>query len=329
MDIVILLILIILIIFDSALQEEWGTKESTNLLMGISAFIVLFHHISQRLSGFFFQHTGYLAVTLFFFLSGYGIYYSYMTHENYEKQIIVRKIPRILRYCLFTLCLMTFYFLIVEPPVKFSEIVSVYRGNRLLNWYFISMLIKYVFFVVSCTLTKGNVKKMLCINFLLISIYMAVVFLADFGAHWYISSYGFILGGIFAVYRETLQKFENSKCCLCLVCILFWGLFYLLKFSKWNAEKVGFIALLWLFLYILSGVSFCMMLFMMLGKRKSRFLFGFMGKNSAQMILLQEIALTIGRNRFFYIENDVLWTLSVVFVLLVLVTTRGKLYKRL
>lgn len=329
MDIVILLILIILIVFDSVLQEERGTKENTNLLMGIGAFLVLFHHISQRLNGLFFQHMGYLAVTLFFFLSGYGIYYSYMTYENYEKQIIIRKIPKILRYCLFTFCLMTLYFMIVGPPVKLSEIVSIYRGNRLLNWYFISILIKYAFFVVSSFLAKRNVIKMLCVNFLLISIYMAVVFFAGFGTHWYISSYGFILGGIFAVYREGLQKFENSKLCVCFICILFWGLFYLLKFSKWNAEKLGFIALLWLFLYILSGVSFCMMLFMMLGKRKSRFLFGFMGKNSAQMILLQEIALTIGRTRFFYIENDVLWTLSVVLVLLVLVTTIGKVYKRL
>lgn len=67
-------------------SEFFGRKVTQNL-KGILAVGVLLHHIYQKtdiilhesVSGFLFQSLGYYCVSLFFFISGFGLMYSFNT----------------------------------------------------------------------------------------------------------------------------------------------------------------------------------------------------------------------------------------------------------
>ena len=65
---------------DRQTDRKYLSLETTNCLKGIFAIIVVIHHLYQRTDiinnsvlGVLFQSLGCLSVSIFFFLSGYGI----------------------------------------------------------------------------------------------------------------------------------------------------------------------------------------------------------------------------------------------------------------
>lgn len=65
----------------SKLYADYFSRNTTEHLKGYLALAVLFHHMYQKtqiidhasLLGFFMQSLGYYCVSLFFFISGYGL----------------------------------------------------------------------------------------------------------------------------------------------------------------------------------------------------------------------------------------------------------------
>ena len=69
------------------------TKENTLALKGIFAIIVLVHHIYQYSLlvdghvGWMLQASGWLSVSIFFFLSGYGLTKSYLANRGVFEEL--------------------------------------------------------------------------------------------------------------------------------------------------------------------------------------------------------------------------------------------------
>ena len=63
----------------------------------ICAYMVLLYHICQRINASIFIYFGYLGVSGFFFISGYGMTLSWgKQKEKYAKKIMFVKIPQII-----------------------------------------------------------------------------------------------------------------------------------------------------------------------------------------------------------------------------------------
>jgi membrane-bound acyltransferase YfiQ involved in biofilm formation len=62
-----------------AYNNEFLSKSSTDCIRGICIVVIILHHIAQRMLNPVllkpYEHFGYLSVSIFFFLSGYGLWY--------------------------------------------------------------------------------------------------------------------------------------------------------------------------------------------------------------------------------------------------------------
>lgn len=138
------------------LHEEKGfSLDAMTSLKGMMALFVLCHHISQK--KLFqethtipvFEHIGFLFVGIFFLCSGYGLYKSFSTKENYLKDFPKKRIlPIIVSYFVMIL-IYTVYYLNVGnnfTPLQWDLKLS---GLILINsqaWYVYVIAIMYFAF---------------------------------------------------------------------------------------------------------------------------------------------------------------------------------------
>ena len=80
------------------LREDSLSLDAMTSLKGLMAICVILHHISQK-AAFqqtktipIFEHIGFLFVGVFFFCSGYGLYKSFSTKENYLKGFLKKRV---------------------------------------------------------------------------------------------------------------------------------------------------------------------------------------------------------------------------------------------
>lgn len=102
---VLVLLLIIIIFYKSKIlkkgfNEDYLSLKSSKLYKGFLAIIILFHHISQKVNPnllfYKFSYVGYLAVAVFFFISGYGTHKSNLKSDKYRKNFLLNKFINIL-----------------------------------------------------------------------------------------------------------------------------------------------------------------------------------------------------------------------------------------
>ena len=99
MDIFVLLLISILVYLLPENTDYLGVKSTTGL-KGFLALCIVFHHLSQWVTtGEEFSNFNYMGtyiVSVFFFLSGYGLYVQNEKNENYLNNFLVKRLSRIL-----------------------------------------------------------------------------------------------------------------------------------------------------------------------------------------------------------------------------------------
>jgi len=236
-------------------KEQWNdgflSLKQTKIIQGYLAILILAHHVSQKVSATWipkevqkpgleiFVEAGYLFVALFFFYSGYGLFKSYRTKENYFKGFFVKRIlPVIIAYYLSNCIFLIARLIVGERPNGISMIMYL-LGICLANqnaWYCIAIVILYAAFalifksVCKQNTIKENVLKEVDENkdrniaktknkneviaiilvMLVILIYQIVCSMAGHGAcafqgeWWYNSAQLFVVGMIFARHEDKL-----------------------------------------------------------------------------------------------------------------------------
>ena len=131
MDIIILFFIAVLIYLLPMNDDYLGVK-STLGLKGFLALGIIFHHLSQWVTtGSEFSNFAYMGtyiVSIFFFLSGYGLYYQNEHKPNYMNGFLYKRLSRIL-----------------VPVLFISLIYLVYRvanGQTINMEYFINLFLK-------------------------------------------------------------------------------------------------------------------------------------------------------------------------------------------
>ena len=99
MDIFILLLISLFVYLIPRTDVDYLSNKSTKSLKGLLALLIIFHHISQKITtgeNFSnFEYMGRYIVALFFFLSGYGLYFQYSNNATYMENFLKKRLVRI------------------------------------------------------------------------------------------------------------------------------------------------------------------------------------------------------------------------------------------
>lgn len=202
------------------IQGEFLSAKETKALKGILAVMVLLSHLSGRvklfstsLLGTMFSAFGYLAVSVFFFLSGYGLYTRYrQTGSGYIKGFFGRKI---LPFYGVWICVIAIYVLrdlLFKGTVNWIMLAQSFLfGDSVVNfgWYFQAQLVLYVLFWLIFSFVKE--KKMLWI-FVATCVYCGVCIFMGLATTWYEAVFCFPMGMMIAEYRDKILSWlQDSK----------------------------------------------------------------------------------------------------------------------
>ncbi|MCR5613895.1 acyltransferase [Treponema sp.] len=136
-------------------NEDSMSLEAMTSLKGVMAIFVLCHHLSQKplfqqthtISVF--EQIGFLFVGVFFLCSGYGLYKSFLTKENYLKTFLKRRVlPIVIFYYVMIAAYAVYHivagsqFTTVEWILKLSGLVAINTQS----WYVPVIILMYVSF---------------------------------------------------------------------------------------------------------------------------------------------------------------------------------------
>lgn len=205
--------------------HEFNVAE-TKPLRGLMALLIILTHVSFKFPEiqptWLFTSFGAPVVSVFFFLSGYGLTISLMKKgTDYLKGFLKRSltklaIPFLLASavwipiaCLFLegdLKQILLGFLTFNPPLPYS-------------WFVYALILLYIFFYIA---SRSTDRLLISSGIQVATTFaMIVIFrLLDFGVYWYISLLAFNAGNIYAVYHKRANSVLVKKPLLSLMTVL-------------------------------------------------------------------------------------------------------------
>lgn len=212
------------------------TIDDSNVLRGWFIIGVVLHHFCQRLiePGFLkvYYEMGYLAVGMFFFLSGYGLNARKEGKNEGVFSFLRIKITRVYIPCVIVNVVLFFFF-------NFNSVFSVIlepTGIDNTQWFISAILFFYFIYYISKMVYSGNL-FFICFCVLL---YVICCLFFDLGSWWYISSFCFPLGFFWHKYNVRIQVFVSKISLLSLTMLVVVTCIFL--YLKRQYEILGFIS---------------------------------------------------------------------------------------
>lgn len=194
-------------------ETEYISLNQTNCIKGFLACGVMLFHLTRDASfARLFFPCGSLFVGLFFFYTGYGIMYQYLTRgEAYLKGFPKKKLGKVLMPWVILALFSPVYYAMGADPTAALETGRLVQnileqiGEWVPNgWFiFVTLLFQLVFY---CLVHFGCRKPLALIigNSAFVILYMMAMYHFGMGHWWYYRCHCFILGLIWASYREEL-----------------------------------------------------------------------------------------------------------------------------
>lgn len=192
-------------------------KKQTMRLKGILAILIVMYHTKMNVvGGFIDTYWGYVIVSMFMFVTGYGLMASYTIKGEVYLQTYFRH--RFLK--LFPpLALATTLFMIIESFAGHGSFINWYRYFKQTGippigptWYIYCIIFFYLFFYISMKIGKNKIKKIaiLIILSLLFSTFIRNV--AKWDDFWWCSTFAFLVGVMYEICEKQLfQKLSNTN----------------------------------------------------------------------------------------------------------------------
>lgn len=209
-------------------QEEPLSLDRSKAIQGFAAVAIIVHHLAQELAqdagaiGFF-TELGVLFVGIFFFFSGYGLYTSLKTKENYLKGFLKKRLVTIL--VPFYMCILVFTAAACICGTRFTplQLLGVLSGWSLINqhmWYIVEIAILYFAFYIIYRLIKNRTAATVVMGIFVIAMMAGSLMLAHGkdmsasgwfqGEWWYNSSFLFVIGIIVSKHSEGLRRIARK-----------------------------------------------------------------------------------------------------------------------
>ena len=209
-------------------QEEPLSLDKSKTIQGFAAVAIIIHHLSQQLSEkagplVFFEDMGVLFVGIFFFFSGYGLYTSLKTKENYLKGFLGKRLVTVL--VPFYICNSVFVInsCLTGANYKPLQLFCVLSGWSLLNdhmWYVIEIVILYLAFFIFYRFIRNRTAATVAMSIFVLAMMTGSLLLchgSDYscgywfmGEWWYNASFLFIIGIIFSRHADGLRKIARK-----------------------------------------------------------------------------------------------------------------------
>lgn len=239
-----LLAILLLWGFKHCIKGEWNDEflslSQSKAIQGFCAVCIMFHHMSQRtcvlwIPGEYITHgldlfynIGYLCVAVFFFFSGYGLFKSFKTKENYFKHYFTKRILPILLVSLITELMFLLFYMYRDAEIGISTVFSS-NGPMFVHpytWYIYAIIYIYIAFFISFKLIK-NERISFVSMFLFVLIYILFCNYMGYGNWWYNSILLFPFGLCVAKYEKSFLSFcRKFYLPLTIVSIIFFVITY-------------------------------------------------------------------------------------------------------
>lgn len=298
------------------------SKDNSICLKGILAVCVLVCHLygtSGLFKGSLFgaiilQSLGELAVSVFFFLSGYGLMYSYkIKKDDYLKKFVRKRIIPFYIIIFYLAIVYTVFHILLNDNITIEMFVKAltFGGGIVSNgWYLQVQLLLYIIFYLICKIFKRTHVQLIIVAFIEV-LYCMIMMFFDLPAYWYQSVLTFALGTIWAAYKDKIDGYLVRAGKKSTVLLAGAGIMFIIAFlARYKIDgvvlnkifsmtvNIFFVVFVMLFIY-----------FVRINFKLTRWL----GKISLEIYVVQGIFLTLYHSQFFYFENTYLYIIAVVF----------------
>ena len=209
-------------------RHEWQEKplslDTSKAIQGFAAVAIILHHLSQDLlekaGPFeFLSECGVIFVGIFFFFSGYGLYTSLKTKQDYLKGFLRKRFVTILIPFYSCIAVFTIASCICGTKYEPLDLLGILSGWSLINnhmWYIVEIAILYLVFFIVYRLIKNRTAATIVMTIFVIGMIGGSLYLGhgkDFscsywfmGEWWYNSTFLFIIGIIVSKHSEFITK---------------------------------------------------------------------------------------------------------------------------
>lgn len=208
-------------------KEQYLSKYNTQQLKGVSCIMVVIVHVASSLTttgGIMAlpSNIGFLAVGVFFFISGYGLLTSYIQKENYVEGFISRRfVPLLIPFFISNIIHLIVEISLFDRTYSLPDIVCYVIGIKLINsfhWFIRSIIVLYLLFYL-CARFISDKKKMMVILTISVVVFACVDTM---------QMLPFVLGIATSLFSdEKLVKYMKNYKVLMLLSILVFGFTYL------------------------------------------------------------------------------------------------------
>ena len=324
MDIFILLLISLFVYLIPRTDVDYLSNKSTKSLKGLLALFIIFHHISQKITtgeNFSnFEYMGRYIVALFFFLSGYGLYFQYSNNATYMENFLKKRLVRIFIPFFIFIVIYVIYRATLGEVVNVDFFLSFWKdhSNIIYNgWFINSIIVLYVIFYVSLVRKDSKIAEYKLVFLTLVYIFWKAY--QNHGDWEYVSIMAFLLGVFWMKNRISIDKFIEKNYFIFLVS--FSILMYVFRHYEVIMENIGITNK-----YVYYGIvgNLCTMIFVvyfLLLTNKLNFsnkYLDFLGDISFEIYMIHGLVMHY-LGKFFISSgvNDVLYTIVVLFISIV------------
>ena len=324
MDIFILLLISLFVYLIPKTDVDYLSNKSTKSLKGLLALFIIFHHISQKITtgeNFSnFEYMGRYIVALFFFLSGYGLYFQYSNNPTYMENFLKKRLVRIFIPFFIFIVIYVIYRATLGEVVNVDFFLSFWKdhSNIIYNgWFINSIIVLYVIFYVSLVRKDSKIAEYKLVFLTLVYIFWKAY--QNHGDWEYVSIMAFLLGVFWTKNRVSIDKLLEKNYFIFLVS--FSILMYVFHYYEVIMKIIGITNK-----YVYYGIvgNICTMVFVvyfLLLTNKLNFsnkYLGFLGNISFEIYMIHGLVMHY-LGKFFVSSgvNDVLYTIVVLFVSIV------------
>lgn len=317
MDIFVLF-LISLIVYLLPVNNDYLGVQSTNGLKGFLSLGIVFHHLTHWVTtGEEFSNFGYMGtyvVSVFFFLSGYGLYIQNERKEDYLDNFLSKRLSRILIPFIFISSIYLIYRNINGQALTITFFVDLFKkGSTVIynGWFVDIIILMYVFFYISFKMFSNRTISIL-INTILIVVYIVLAIRLEYGFWWYNSSLPFVLGLLWAKNKNSIDEILNKYYFIILVCIT--GLLFISHQYSFVLKKLHIVdSVSYGFAANIDNIIFTIFFILMVRKIdfSNKYLL-FLGKISFELYMIHGLVMSIFGKCFITSRlNDVVFTILV------------------
>ena len=302
----------------TALDRESLSLERCLPLRGLMALVVLIHHLAQNTdSGALLRvylNVGALPVSVFFFLSGYGLMRGAMTRSAYGRGFILRHVPPLAALLLAVLGLFSLLYAAMSRPLGLSALFGrILSGDPILVilWYVMVLILFYIAFGVFARLFPGRPGKLLAAMACFCLSYQGVCLCRTVGQWWYNSCQLLPLGMAWALYEERIDALLKKRWLpITLFCVLGFACVYQ-RFDAIYALHPGF-GMRFAILAVENVLFTCGVVLMLKKLRIGNVLLRFLGGISLEFYVLQGLMLLLFRSGLIRIADDLIYAAAVI-----------------